>query len=73
MASSHFRRVGNADNPMRRLFIIALFVLLLIGGSIAYFRCQERLRAEAAATRSSEEFRDANKKLDDTLKLPRGM
>ena len=71
MASSHFRRVGNADNPMRRLFIIALFVLLLIGGSIA--RYQERLRAEAAATRSSEEFRDANKKLDDTLKLPRGM
>jgi cell division protein FtsB len=58
---------------MRRLFIIALFVLLLIGGSIAYFRYQERLRAEAAATRSSEEFRDANKKLDDTLKLPRGM
>lgn len=58
---------------MRRLLIIALLVLLLIGASIAYFRYQERVRAEAAATRSSEEFRDANKKLDDVLKLPRGM
>lgn len=57
---------------MKRLFVMALILALLIGGCVAYFRYRDRAEAEAAS-RSSEEFRDANRKLDDTLKLPRGM
>lgn len=57
---------------MRRL-IIAFVLVLLIGACVAYFQYRDRVQAEAAETRSGQEFPDANKKLDDTLKLPRGM